>query len=217
MRLFFLVLLTLVDLIGSAGDYYYRISLVEEVAELSTNNVSNDGCIANSVFGQLKTYADIVFYTFSLVCCIFFTFIVAKFKIKVPDSTIKTYRLYYTVVIVAFWAHCIQSLAGTLVLDQFNINWTQTTELVYIAIYDVTMLTLLFFLIRLKKLKINPGQCNIEKPRSFDYTNNGYVGVHCKTSLLTGYVDVLSRKVPTNTNSYIPVDQFDHSLYLPSG
>ena len=87
-----------------------------------TNKVSNDDCIANSIYGQLKTYADIVFYTFSLVCCIFFTFIVAKFKFKVPDSAIKRYRLYYTVVVVAFWAHSIQCLAGTMVLDQFNVN-----------------------------------------------------------------------------------------------
>ncbi len=225
MRLFFLVLLTLVDLIGSAGDWYYRSAQIEEMVGVWTKNVTKDDCIEYSLYAQLKTYADIIFYAFSLVCCVFFLFIAAKFRIKEPGSTIKRYRLYYTIVVAAFWAHCIQCLAGTLVFDQFNGNSTQTTELIYILIYDVTMFGLLFFLIRLKKLQIDPGQCNNEPPRAFIYPDNGYLDVHSSTypstdyagtpSMTyssTGYVNGSSKKFPTTKVSYAPVDQFDNVL-----
>jgi hypothetical protein len=223
MRRFFLILLTLVDLTSSAGDWYYRIAQEQEVTSVATKDDSVGYCIAYTYDYQLKTYADIIFYAFSLVVCVFFTFIVAKFKMETPHPTIKRYRFNYTVIVAAFWAHCIQCLAGTLVFDQFNGKSTQTTELIYIAIYDFTMFILLFFLIKLKKLKLDPTHCNNGAPRvlidnSYDNFHSktlpptGYAGVPSMTSLPTGYMDSSLRKFPTNRVSYIPVDQFDNRV-----
>ena len=209
-RLLLLGLLTLVDLVSTGADYYVRISMAVEISTILDKSTTEDDCTYSTTISRLSCWASILFYVFALVCCVFFTFIVVKLRSKrIITKSVQQYRLFYTVVITAFWTHCIQCLIGTLVLDQFGINSTQTTDFIYVVVYDINFMLLLLFLLKLKKLDLDPNQCHYQPAGCSDsgpvYSNKTGAFVTVQPTATTFLYENVPG-APYGANTYPPVN-----------